>query len=73
MKVEAVLRAYLHDHFDGSELLVFVRNNENLHDIANVHAVQPHRRAHAQPLRIVEIGDEHDAVGEESGGSGHEE
>ena len=28
-EVEVVFRAHLHDHFDGSELLVFVGDNEN--------------------------------------------
>ena len=28
-QVEAVLGAHLHDHFDGSQLLVFIWNNAN--------------------------------------------
>src|SRR5208282_4610221 len=71
-EVEPILRAHLHDHFDGSELLIFIRNHANGDDIADVHAVEPHGRAHAQATCVVEVGNHGDAVGEVAARPGHQ-
>ena len=48
-EVEAVLRAHFHDHFDRSELLVFVRHHANGRNVADIHAA---RAAPARPPAI---------------------
>ena len=72
-KIEIILGAHLHDHFDGSELLIFIGNDANDCNVANIHASQPHGRALAQAACVVEVGDQSDSLIEETTGSGHQE
>ena len=57
----------------GARHALGIGNHANSGDVADVHAFQAHRSADAQATRVVHVSANHNFLGEQTGGAGHDE
>src|SRR5258708_31921661 len=65
-QAEAVPGAHLHDDFNWSQLLVFIRHNPHADYVADIHAIQTHGRSYPQSAGIIKERFDGDAMREQS-------
>src|SRR5208337_1989619 len=63
----------LHNNFHRREATLAIGDHTNTGDVADVHALQAHRRANTQTTCVVHVSTKDDFLGEQPSGAGHDE